>query len=203
MASIDHIFILVPDEATAERMLAHDGLRANYRRAHPGQGTRNACACLDDVFLELLWADGSEPSAATEAIGLGPRLRGEGSALGLAWRGDCALPTLPYAAPFLPDGVTIPVARASAEDASLPFVFRTPGGAPPAERPELSGERQRPELATLGACTLADPEPARLAPFAGAIDGLALAEGPSAFHLTLNDVEGRPARSMTWAAPRG
>ena len=59
-AEVDHIFLFVSGEARAREMMEAARLRVNYSRAHPGQGTRNLCACLDDVFLELLWLDGSE-----------------------------------------------------------------------------------------------------------------------------------------------
>ena len=198
MAALDHAFMFVASEAEADRLFARDGLRVNYRRQHPGQGTRNACAALDDVFLELLWLDGTRPSDATSAIGLPARGRGEGSPFGISWRGEADLPTVPYAAPFLPDGITIPVARASVDDPSLPFVFRTPGGAPPADRPELTGERQTPDLSTLHAITLYDPEPARLGWIAGAIDGLVVEAGAPGMTFTLADPSGRPARTVEW-----
>lgn len=53
-AELDHLFLLVSDEQTAIAMMEDSGLRVNYRRVHPGQGTSNLCACLDDVFIELL-----------------------------------------------------------------------------------------------------------------------------------------------------
>ena len=198
MAALDHAFMFVASEVEADQLFARDGLRVNYRRQHPGQGTRNACASLDDVFLELLWLDGTEPSDATGAIGLSARGRGRGSPFGVSWRGETDLPTVPYAAPFLPDGVTIPVAKASVDDPTLPFVFQTPGGAPPIDRPELTGDRQTPDLATLHGVTLYDLDPDRIAWIAEAIDGLAVEAGEPGMTFTLADPDGRPARTAEW-----
>ena len=64
MPELDHLFLFVSSEATARQMMDDAGLRVNYSLSHPGQGTRNLCACLDDVFLELIWLDGSPISPA-------------------------------------------------------------------------------------------------------------------------------------------
>jgi len=114
---LDHLFVFVPNEAVAQDMMDAAGLVVNYSRQHAGQGTRNLCACLDDIFLELLWLDGTEVAPEAARIGLYARGRGEGSPLGVAWRGPAPLPTEPYAAPFLPDGATIAVAAASLDQA--------------------------------------------------------------------------------------
>ena len=179
------------------------GLKVNYRRIHPGQGTSNLCACLDDVFIELLWLDGSEISDETEAITLSSRARGKGSSIGVSWRGLSPFEnqnggTTPYFAPFLPAGVNIPVATASLVP-SLPFVFRTPGGTPPIRRTDgLVGERQAPELATLGSCEIvvpnADPVRELLAPF----DSISVRSGNSAIKLTLLRKDGTVGRRVNW-----
>ena len=132
------------------------GLRVNYSRVHPGQGTRNLCACLDDIFLELLWLDGSEISAESNEIGLAARGRGNGAPIGISWRGPTTLETKPYHAPFLPKGMSIPIAAASA-DLSLPFVFQTPGGIPPIDRTDgLVGTRQLPFATTMRHAVIGD-----------------------------------------------
>ncbi len=86
-AELDHIFLIVRDETQAHSMMDQAGLRVNYSRVHPGQGTRNICACLDDVFIELLWSDGSEVSPETRQVTLDDRCNGRGSPLGVSWRG--------------------------------------------------------------------------------------------------------------------
>lgn len=202
-AELDHLFLFVPDEETAQSMMARAGLRVNYARAHPGQGTRNLCACLDDVFLELLWLDGSPISDESERITLGLRGRGTGSPLGISWRGlspfeEDASGVEPYRAPFLPSGASIPVARASL-DPSVPFVFRTPGGVPPIERTDgLAGDRQAPDLTTLAKCTVfvQNPEIARevLAPF----DRLTIDKGAPGFRLHALRPDGVIGRTIDW-----
>jgi len=203
-AELDHLFLIVPDEKTATNMMEDAGLRVNYRRVHPGQGTSNLCACLDDVFIELLWLDGSEISDETEAITLSSRARGEGSPIGISWRGSSPFEsqkggTTPYYAPFLPKGVHIPVATASL-DPSLPFVFRTPGGAPPIKRTDgLVGERQVPELATLGCCEIMVPNADSVREFLTAFDRISVRSGEPAVRLTLLRGDGTVGVVVDWA----
>ena len=151
---LDHFFLFVDSRRRAEQMMREAGLVVNYSRSHPGQGTTNLCACLDDVFLELLWLDGSDVSDAGKQITLADRGRGEGSPLGIAWRGKCHLKTISYSAPFLPNGMVIPVAEASL-NRSLPFVFQSPGGVSPIERSDgMTGTRQMPYFSTLHGCRI-------------------------------------------------
>ncbi len=201
---LDHVFLFVPDERRAKEMMASAGLRVNYARAHPGQGTRNLCACLDDVFLELLWLDGSDISPESERITLGVRGRGQGSPIGVAWRGDAGLSCEPYAAPFLPEGATIPVARASL-DPDLPFVFRAPSLAPDGTKPidrtdGLAGIRQTPDLATLGPCELTVPDPGPVSALLAGFRRVSVREGAPGLHLTLLDGHGRARRTVDWIA---
>ena len=151
---LDHVFLFVPSRACAERRFAAAGLRATFSRVHPGQGTTNLCAFLDDMFIELLWLDGSAPSQATQDLGLIDRARGKGLPLGLAWRGASSTPTFGYAAPYLPAGKTIAVARAS-RDPQVPLLFQSPAQAAPVHLPkEQVGNRQGPELTTLRGCQI-------------------------------------------------
>lgn len=196
---LDHIFLFVPDERCASEMMANARLRVNYSRSHEGQGTRNLCACLDDTFLELLWLDGSEVSSESERITLGARGRGEGSPIGVAWRGEApGIECEPYAAPFFPHGKTIPVARASL-DLNLPFVFRTPDGTKPIDRTDgLVGTRQSSELATLGHCELLVPNPEHVAALLADFSRMSVKEGSPGLHMTLLDANGRIGRTITW-----
>ena len=200
LLQLDHLFLFVANRERAEAMMAEAGLRVNYARAHPGQGTSNLCACLDDVFLELLWLDGSPVSAESERIGLGARGRGEGSPIGVSWRGGADVVTEPYAAPFLPPGVTIPVARASL-DPALPFAFRTPGGALPIERTDgLPGERQRPDWATLARCEVTVPRPERAAAMLAPFERLSVVAGAPGLRATLRSPDGTATREIAWNA---
>lgn len=138
----------------------------------------------------MLWLNGSEISDETEAITLSSRARGEGSPIGISWRGSSPFEiqkggTTPYFAPFLPQGVCIPVATASL-DPSLPFVFRTPGGTPPINRTDgLVGERQAPELATLGCCEITVPNAESVSELVTPFDKISVQSGDPLVRLTL------------------
>jgi len=195
---LDHVFLIVQDEATARAMMRAAGLRVNYSRAHPGQGTRNICACLDDMFFELLWADGTDASEETGRIGLTARCGGAGSPIGLSWRGETDLPCDAYAAPFLPEGLSIPVAQMS-RSLAAPFVFQTPGGTPPIDRTDgLTGTRQSPDIATLGALEIAVPALEAVAPLIGAFDRVSFVAGPPQITATLLAPNGTRAAEFTW-----
>lgn len=197
---LDHVFLFVRDEKNARAMMDSAGLRVNYTRVHKGQGTSNVCACLDDMFLELLWLDGSAIDAEAERVGLAPRGRGLGSPIGVSWRGGCALEQVPYAAPFLPSGVTIPVARASL-DSALPFVFRTPGGIRPIDRTDgLVGDRQSPHLTVLGHCEITVPNPEVVSALLHGFERLSVSFGEPALHIALLDPQGEIGRAFTWRA---
>jgi hypothetical protein len=197
---LDHIFLFVRDEHHAREMIAQAGLRVNYSRIHKGQGTRNICACLDDMFLELLWLDGSVAANECEAITLTARGRGEGSPIGVSWRGECNLDCVGYKAPFLPEGGTIPVARASL-DPDMPFVFRTPGGIRPIDRTDgLVGNRQSPDLTVLGYCEISVPNPGPVAALLAGFDRITVCEGRPGLNLILLDQHGQSGREFKWEA---
>ena len=197
---LDHVFLFVSDERTARSMMADAGLRISYSNAHAGQGTRNFCACLDDMFLELVWLDGSTISPESERITLGARGRGRGSPIGVAWRGACDLDCEPYAAPFLPKGATIPVARASF-DPTMPFVFRTPGGTRPIDRTDGSaGTRQAPALTTLDRCVVRVPDPGPVATLLADFDRIDVARGQPGLEIDIRAADGTIGRRIVWSA---
>lgn len=146
---IDHVFVFVGPEGTEAESLGRAGLRRNYGRAHPGQGTANACYCFENAYLELLWVVSEEElkSPALAGTGLAERSgwRENGACpFGIALRGAGPLPfgTWDYAAPFLPEGMPIGVATSSA-DPCQPFLFRSPGNAGPKDWTNgLAGDRQ-------------------------------------------------------------
>ena len=194
----DHFFMFVRDQHEAETLMRESGLRVNYSRAHPGQGTRNLCACLDDVFLELLWLDDTPISAESERISLGTRGRGHGSPLGIAWRGDPEFETEAYNAPFLPEGMAIPVASASL-DPALPFVFGSPGGARPVDwANELAGSRQSPGLLTMGSCRVVAPAPETTAILLQDFPNIEVAEGEWGLEFELCNESGNVAKTVRW-----
>lgn len=203
VAELDHLFLIVSDEQTAREMMDQAGFRINYSRVHPGQGTRNFCACLDDIFLELLWFDGTEVSDQTEAITIGARGRGQGLPFGVSWRGLSPYENekrgiIPYFAPFLPEGVSIPVAAESL-DSTLPFVFRTPGGTPPIERNDgLVGERQAPNLATLGLCEMFVPNVAKVRNLLSPFSKIVVRRGQPALRFSLLRPDGSVGKTVEW-----
>lgn len=156
---IDHIFTFASPRA-GPAALAALGLVESYRRRHPGQGTANACYCFDNAYVELLWpesrpesrAEMNDPAIAPTALGERADWRGNGACpFGIALRpagteaGPFPLSYWDYRPPYLPDGMSIPVAEVS-RDPAMPFVFQSPGGAAPIEWPADRGigERQRP-----------------------------------------------------------
>lgn len=136
---VDHVFVMVWPEAPEAAGLAAAGLCESFRRDHPGQGSTNACYCFDNAYLELLWlrdpAEALRPPAARLRLVERADWRTTGaSPFGIALRTipGTALPfaTWDYAAPFLPAGVTIPVAVGS-DDPRQPLLFRSPGSQRP------------------------------------------------------------------------
>jgi hypothetical protein len=158
---------------------------------------------LDDIFLELLWFDGSDVSDATEQITLGARLRGDGAPIGISWRGlsefeQCQGGTVDYAAPFLPPDKAIPVAVQSL-DLSMPFVFKTPGGVAPIDRVDgLVGERQSPELSTLGTCDIRVPNAEVVGPLLAPFQNISVSSGEPAMDVTLLRSDGSVGRRVQW-----
>ena len=198
MAELDHIFLFVRNEEVARQMMADAGLRINYSRQHPGQGTTNVCACLEDMFIELLWLDGTDISAESERITLGIRGRGRGSPIGISWRGDSAFDTEPYHAPFLPEGMSLPIAAFSL-DASLPFVFQSPGKTKTsARRNDLSGERQAPHFQALCECRIQVPDPTSLTCLQDRFAKLKVLQGSPAIEFDLLDFEGQISKTIRW-----
>jgi len=196
---LDHIFLFVKDEATAREMMQHADLRVNYSRTHPGQGTKNYCACLDDMYFELLWLDGSPIAGPSEYIGLGARGRGEGSPIGLAWRGEMDLECIPYAAPFLPANMSIPVAKTSLNKAH-PFVFQSPGGDAPINGDEsLVGQRQRPTYARLKEVIIRLPATNQFPAFMHSFERVHFAIGEPSIEAKLSAPFGSTTTQFIWS----
>ena len=166
--------------------LASLGLVETYRRTHTGQGTQNVCYGFDNLFLELLWVN--DPHAArSEAItrtGLYERSlwRTQGTCpFGIAWRRSQAspallLPTWEFKPPYLPKGMSIPVATDS-DDPRQPLIFESPGSTSPIEWPiEKRGYLQHPAgLGSVAEIRLTMPADS---PPSGALASLARTETP-------------------------
>lgn len=142
-----HLFVFVADPAAALDILTRTGLAESFRRRHPGQGTANVCACFDNSYLELLWAEDESEliSAPIVRTRLAERARWRetgASPFGIGLR-RLRVPAWDYRPPFLPEGMSIPVALAS-EDPRQPFLFRSPGEArPDAWTDGRAGDRQK------------------------------------------------------------
>lgn len=144
-----HVFVFVEPEAPEAKQLDDLGLRENCRRDHPGQGTANVCYCFDNAYLELLWV--TDQAAVSSPIisrtGLAERADWQNNGanpFGIALRGinPAPYPTWDYTPPYLPDGVSIPVALSS-DDPSQPLLFMSPGNARPDQwKDGRAGERQ-------------------------------------------------------------
>ncbi len=136
---LDHIFIMI-DPGRADDAALGLGLHEAYRRQHPGQGTRNICYALPDLFVEILWLDdraaAESPAIARTSLSSRGRWRNTGACpLGVAWRGAAApFPTWDFCPPYLPAGLTIPMACDS-DDIQQPLLFRSPGSTTPRDWP--------------------------------------------------------------------
>ena len=129
---IDHIYMSIEPRGPEIDYFASLGLVETYRRTHPGQGTENVCYAFDNLFLELLWITDTSAvrSPSVQRTGLYERSlwRTNGACpFGIAWRRSpadkhFAPPTWHYAPPYLPAGITIPIATAS-DDPRQPLLF--------------------------------------------------------------------------------
>ncbi len=213
---VDHLFLFVEPDGPEGDALKRLGLAETYRRAHPGQGTANVCFAFDNLFLELLWltseAEARSGPIARTRLWERSRWREDGTCpLGVAVRGDLAdagVPTWDYCPPYLPQGVSIPVAIAS-DDPALPMVFVSPGNQPLVDWPEV---RRGPLQRTAGfgkvlSVDLGLPAPAACAPLLRALGGVhppmkAAARRDDRHHLrlALADAQGRHTHTLDLAS---
>jgi hypothetical protein len=128
---LDHCYICVEDPTMAEQLLTDFGLQFTLHAEHPGQGTRNACAFFENAYFELLICVDANllESPVVGPLGLRERFdwRCSGaSPFGVAFRGaSSGLETWPYHAPFLPDGLHLPIATPTGRP-DLPMIFLIP-----------------------------------------------------------------------------
>lgn len=118
---VDHVFVSVSMGAPEIAALVRAGFEEGPPNVHPGQGTACRRVFFENAYLELAWLeDPAEASApSVERTGLASRmgcLDGV-SRLGVALRptagADLPVSTWPYAPPYLPAGMSIPVAANS------------------------------------------------------------------------------------------
>lgn len=137
---LDHIFVFVDSAETKPgggvfECLAALGLRPSFERRHVGQGTANLCYAFDNAYLELLFvADEDELKASplNRACFAARSCRRQtgASPLGIACRGVLPGESWAYRNPDFPAGVSIDISTESS-DAATPFLFSSPGKAPP------------------------------------------------------------------------
>lgn len=149
---LDHIFVFVDLAETKAgggvfECLAALGLRPSFERRHAGQGTANLCYAFDNAYLELLFvADEDELKASPlnrACFTARSSWRKTGaSPFGIACRGMLPGESWAYRNPDFPPGVSIDIS-AESFDAATPFLFSSPGKAPPsAWNDERAGQRQ-------------------------------------------------------------
>lgn len=148
---LDHLFIAARPHAPEMDALLGLGLVEGTRNQHPGQGTANRRVFFHNVMLELLWLT-NPAEAQSDAIRrthLAERCdstRADVCPFGICLRPvdevERPLPfeTWPYTPPYLPPGMSIPVAM-NAGELHEPFLFAIPFGGRPDRYP---AERRQP-----------------------------------------------------------
>lgn len=217
--AVDHLFLFIEADGSEIEALKRLGLTETYRRAHPGQGTANACFAFDNLYLELLWLTSEAeargaPIARTRLWERSRWCEQGASPFGVAVRGDLAgagVPTWGYRPPYLPGGMAIPVACAS-DDPALPMVFVSPGLQKPVDWAEAQrGQLQRAAgfgkvlSVELGLPAQAASEPLLLRALGGAHPPLgAVARSDDRHHLrlALADTQGRHTHTLDLASTK-
>lgn len=149
---LDHLFICVRRDAPEAEHLARVGLREGRRRTHQGQGTANVCFFFRNAMLELIWvADEEEArSPLVQPTRLWERWRWRetgGCPFGFCFRpvgesrGPLPFSTWDYAPPYLPEGLSMPIA-VNSERSQEPLLFVSWLG----KRPDARSEDQRPPM---------------------------------------------------------
>lgn len=128
--AFDHVFVLCRPGAPEAEAIAALGLTEGPPNDHPGQGSACRRFMFGGAYLELLYLRDRAEAATAPAALLGLVARADGGCpIGIAVRtepGD-ALPfdARPYTPAYLPPGIAIPIATASA-DPGMPLVFASP-----------------------------------------------------------------------------
>ena len=153
---LDHLFILTNIGAPEAERLLDFGLTEGSSNRHPGQGTANRRFFFGNFMLELLWVCDREEarSPAIRPTHLWERWRDRdlgACPFGLALRYDSDLDSPPFTywnfqPPYLPEGLSIPVAN-NAAILTEPFLFSISFGHHPRDLP---ASRQEPRQHTAG-----------------------------------------------------
>jgi hypothetical protein len=127
MLQLDHLFVCVEPEPAEAETLRKLGFTVEFRREHPGQGTRNQLLLFAEHYLELLWlADRAEAEGNMVRLDRRVDWRKTGaSPFGIAMRGpkDSA-PEVPWTLYEL-EGfpVNLWIDKRTLDDPRLPLVF--------------------------------------------------------------------------------
>ncbi len=149
---LDHLFICVQRDAPEAERLTQVGLREGRRRRHQGQGTANVCFFFRNAMLELIWVSDEEearsPLVRPTRLWERWRWRETGSCpFGFCFRpmevsgGSLPFSTWDYTPPYLPEGLSIPIA-ANSERSHEPLLFISR----PGKRPDAYPDDQRPPM---------------------------------------------------------
>ena len=200
--AVDHVFICVENPHATERALADFGLQFGRRRIHQGQGTANACAFFDNAYLELLWRhdDDELQSDVVRPLGLWERVRWRetgASPFGVAFRPEddnVPIETWPYDAPFLPEGIDIPIVTPRFmwhEPLIFLFVSQAPVTLPSERHPSVEHRGERRRLTRVTVCGPQALRPSRGLSMLRDLDVLGLK--PAAEHHLELDWDGAPS----------
>lgn len=144
---LDHVFILVPQEAEVGDALVSLGLEESFRRDHKGQGTSNRRFVFSNGMLELLWLrDEEEANAGTgRALNLSTRFASDtASPFGVVLsRQNAGNQTMPfsgwrYQPDYFPSGMAFLVGD-NASNINEPLCIYAPF-IEPAEKPIKEGK---------------------------------------------------------------
>jgi hypothetical protein len=146
---LDHVFVVCGPGAPELDPLLRLGFSEGAPNVHPGQGTSCRRLFFENAFLECLWLRDAHEAAGPLIAGthLAERCSpGSGwNPFGLCFRPSAGaplrlpFPTWEYRPPYLPPGLSIPMAM-NAGRAEEPLVFALPFGQRPDALPE--GKRQ-------------------------------------------------------------
>lgn len=149
---VDHVFVCVRRGAPELEALIGSGFTEGPPNRHPGQGTACRRIFFENAYLEMAWLENEAEAAApaVERTGLVWRMKcADGvSRLGVALRpvgsgtSEPRVDTWRYEPPYLPEGVSIPVA-ANSRVLQEPLLFFMPRDLAwaPSETPHPNGAR--------------------------------------------------------------
>lgn len=213
MIELDHLFITTPPNAPGIDEVLSIGLIEGSGNVHPGQGTANQRIFFRNTMLEFLWLTSAEEALSPPIRRTHLRERCDPNhpacPFGLCFRATAEQPdklpfeTWPFRPPYLPEGVSIPVATNS-NVLHEPMVFYLPfGGRPDAKSPEKQEPLDHPAgLREITGLRLLMPLPEPLSPTMQTLVelGLLAVEESERFALQLKFDQVRQANERSFAS---